>query len=101
MDNCADRTTKGSQQTAVASEQLAQGVQEVSANIEEGATTIGNMNNMIQSVSHEAVDVAELGNETEVNANEGSKHVQKAVGKINNIKIVAGDISETVQNWEN
>ena len=96
MDNCADRTTQGSQQTAVASEQLAQGVQEVSTNIEEGATTIGNMNNMIQSVSQEAVDVAKLGNETEVNANEGSEYVQKAVGKINNIKIVAGDISETV-----
>ena len=96
MNASADQTAQGSQQTANSTAQLAQGANEISSNITIGATTIGNMNKVIQGISEEAKIVAKLGNDSEVNANEGSKHVQNAVGKIDNIKTVAGDISITV-----
>ncbi len=92
----ADQTSQGSQQTAMSTSQLAQGAQEISTNVDQGANTIDNMNKVIQEISRKAIDIAKLENETEINANEGSSYVQKAVGKINNIKAVAGDISTTV-----
>jgi methyl-accepting chemotaxis protein len=98
MSASADQTAQGSQQTANSTQQLAQGAQDISNNVEQGATAIGQMNKVIQGILAEAQIVAKLGNDTETNANEGSKHVQNAVGKIGNIKIVAGDISLTVSN---
>ncbi len=98
MSASADQTAQGSQQTADSTAQLAEGAQEISQNVEIGATTIGNMNKVIQGISKEAIEIADLGNSTEKNANEGSEHVQKAVGKIDSIKIVSEDISHTVTN---
>ncbi len=92
----ADQTSQGAQQTAMSTSQLAQGAQEISTNVEQGVNTIDNMNKVIQEISRKSIDIAKLENETEVNANEGSNYVQKAVGKINNIKAVSGDISATV-----
>lgn len=94
--NASEQTAEGSQQTSNSTAQLAQGAQQISTNVENGATAIGKMNNVIQSISEEAKVVSKLGNDTEVNANEGSKHVQNAVGKIGNIKTVASDISVTI-----
>ena len=75
---------------------LAQGAQEISRSVEQGAVTITKMNKVIQEISEEAKTVAKLGNDTEINANQGSKHVQNAIGKIDNIKTVSADISITV-----
>lgn len=96
MSASADQTAEGSQQTAFSTAQLAQGAQEISTNVELGAITINKMNKVIQDVYKEAQIVSKLGNDTEMNANKGSKHVQNAVGKIDNIKTVADDISVTV-----
>lgn len=96
MSASADQTAQGAQQTATSNGQLAQGAQEIAHNVEEGAVTIGKMNKIIQSISKEASDIAEIGNKTEINANEGSRYVQKAVGKIDSIKVVSNDISVTI-----
>ena len=106
----ADQTAKGSQQVAVSVtqlsagtqqvaksvSQLATGAQQVANNVDEGAININKMNKNIQNISNEANDVAKLGNDTENNANIGRDHVKKAVGKIESIKVVADDISETI-----
>ncbi|MEI7475634.1 MAG: methyl-accepting chemotaxis protein [bacterium] len=96
MAASADQTALGSQQTATTTAQLAQGAQEISRSVEQGAVTITKMNKVIQEISEEAKTVAKLGNDTEINANQGSKHVQNAIGKIDNIKTVSADISITV-----
>ncbi|MCK7470059.1 MAG: methyl-accepting chemotaxis protein [Desulfomicrobium escambiense] len=96
MSILADQSAQGSQQTASSSAQLAQGAQEISSNVELGATNTSNMNKIIQSISSEANEVAKLGQDAEINANEGSKHVYNAIGKIDSIKTVADDISVTI-----
>lgn len=96
MSASAEQTAQGAQQTATSTAQMAQGAQDISSNVETGANAIGNMNKTIQGISSEAVEVAKLGNDTEVNANKGSDHVKNAVGKIHSIKTVAGEISITV-----
>ncbi|MEI7475635.1 MAG: HAMP domain-containing methyl-accepting chemotaxis protein [bacterium] len=96
MAASSDQTALGSQQTATTTAQLAQGAQEISRSVEQGAVTITKMNKVIQEISEEAKTVAKLGNDTEINANQGSKHVQNAIGKIDNIKTVSADISITV-----
>ncbi|MEI7473818.1 MAG: HAMP domain-containing methyl-accepting chemotaxis protein [bacterium] len=96
MAASADQTAQGSQQTASTTAQMAQGAQEISKSVEHGAVTINRMNKAIQEISEDAKIVAKLGNDSEVNANQGSKHVQNAIEKIDNIKTVSADISVTV-----
>lgn len=98
MSASAEQTAQGSQQTANSTAQLAQGAQEISSNVEQGASTIGEMNRVIQAISIEAIEVSRLGGNTEINANAGSKHVQMAIGKIDSIKNVSEDISVTISN---
>lgn len=96
MKEAVEQTAQGAQQVAISVQQLAQGSQQVSQNVENGSEGIGNSNKIIQAVSLEAKNVAQLGNETEENANAGREHVKKAVGKIGSIKQVAGEISCTI-----
>jgi methyl-accepting chemotaxis protein len=98
MSASADQTAQGSQQTASSTAQLAQGSQEISNNVDQGAAIINKMNKQIQMISNEAVEAANIGNDTEIIASEGTGHVQKAVGKIDRIKVVSEDISVTIAN---
>ncbi|MEI8390659.1 MAG: methyl-accepting chemotaxis protein [bacterium] len=93
MSASSEQTAQGAQQTATSTQQLAQGAQEISRNVELGAASINGLNKTIQGVAQEAVIVAKLGNDTEINANVGAEHVKKAVLKIDSIKNVAGAIS--------
>ena len=96
MNAAADQTAQGAQQTAASVQQLAMGSQQVSQNVQDSAENLSKINVIIQGVSNEAIDVAKLGNETETNANEGRNHVKKAVNKIDSIRIVSGEISDTI-----
>jgi len=96
MSASSEQTAEGALQTATSTSQLAEGAQEISRNVEQGATNIGKMNKVIQGVSEEAKLVAKLGNDTEVNANEGAEYVKKAVDKIDSIKTVSEDISVNI-----
>ncbi len=93
LSAAATQTAQGSEQAAISSVQLAQGAQDVSGNVENSVKVIESMNKIIQSISKEAGSVANLGNDTESNANVGKEHVKKAVDKIGSIKTAAGDIS--------
>ena len=96
LTGATEQTAQGAQQASISTAQLAQGAQEISRNVEDGASNINKMNKIIQGVSEEAKIVAQLGNDTETNANTGAEHVNKAVSKINSIKQVAGDISVNI-----
>ena len=96
MSSSSEQTAQGAQQTANSTTQLAQGAQEISRNVEQGASNISKMNKAIQGVSEEAKVVAQLGNDTETNANTGAEHVKKAVNKIDSIKKVSEDISVNI-----
>jgi len=96
MSASSEQTAQGAQQTANSTTQLAQGAQEVSRNIEQGAANVNKMNKAVQGVSEEAKVVAQLGNDTETNANVGAEHVKKAVAKIESIKKVSEDISVNI-----
>jgi len=92
----AENTLLGAEQTSQSTAQLAQGAQDISRNVEDGASSINKMNKVIQGISEEAKVVAKLGNDTETNANIGAEHVKKAVDKIDSIKQVSGDISVNI-----
>jgi methyl-accepting chemotaxis protein len=96
MSASTDQTAQGAQQTAKSTAQMAEGAQNISSNVEQGAISVNTMNKVIQGISEEAKLVAKLGNDTELNANEGNKYVKNAVEKIDSIKTVAEDISVTV-----
>lgn len=96
MNASADITVQGAQQASQSTQQLAQGSQEISENIQHGAVTVNNVNRSIQDISRQAVEIAKLGNETEIHANTGSEQVKKAVVKIDSIKEVSEDISITI-----
>lgn len=101
MAASSEQTAQGSQQTATSTTELAQGAQEISHHVDLGVQSIGQMNKIIQGISEEAVHVAQLGNNTEQNANKGNEYVKKAVGKIDSIRTVAQDISVTVSELGN
>lgn len=88
--------SNGAQHSSINISQLAEGVNQISKGIENGAYNINNINKAIQTVSTEAVIIAKLGDETEINANTGRTHVKKAVTKIDSIKIVSTEISNTI-----
>jgi methyl-accepting chemotaxis protein len=96
MNTIIDETAQGSQQVAISVNELAGGTGQVSRNIEDGAANINSMNTVIQGIAVESKTIADLGNKTETNANQGSGYVQKAVEKIDCIKTVSGDISLTI-----
>lgn len=87
---------QGSQKVANNIGELAQRVQTISKSVEQGSENITNINKAIQNVSQEAGKVARLGNETESNANQGREHVKKAVNKIDGIRSVSVEISNTI-----
>lgn len=90
------QTAQGAEQTAASTTQLAEGAQNISRHVEEGAVNLNKMNKVIHEIFEEATNVAKLGNETETNANIGAESVKKAVNKIDNIKIVTGNIAESI-----
>jgi len=96
MSASSEQTAQGAQQTATSTSQLAQGAQEISRNVEDGATNINKMNKAIQGVSEEAKLIAQLGNASDINANEGAEQVKKAVNKIDSIKKVSEDTSVNI-----
>ena len=93
LNAAAEQTAEGAQQASTSTAQLAQGAQEISKNVEDGAVNINKMNKIIQGVSEEAKIIAQLGNNTETNANAGAEYIKKAVNKIDSIKNVTGNIS--------
>jgi len=96
MSASADQTAVGSEQTSKSAEQLALGTEEIAKSITQGAETLSGINVSIQNISQDAVEVAELSNNSEMTANEGNEQVQKAIQKMSNIKEVAEDISVTI-----
>ena len=54
------------------------------------------MSNVIQKISQNADNTVELSKTTEENANKGHTQAEKAVGKINQIKITATEVSTTI-----
>ena len=93
LTGATEQTAEGAQQASTSTVQLAQGAQEISKNVEDGAVNINKMNKIIQGVFEEARVVAQLGNNTEMNANAGAEYIKKAVNKIDSIKNVTGNIS--------
>jgi methyl-accepting chemotaxis protein len=96
MSSAVDQTSQGAQQVAQSVQQLASGSQQVSQNVENGVMNISKMNNVIKNVSEEANAISKIGDQTEINANQGKEHVIKAVGKIGSIKEVSGEISKNI-----
>lgn len=96
MNASAEQTAEGAQQTANSTAQLASGTQEISRNMEEGASAINKVNFEMQELSDGANQVAGLSSEAESIAEVGKDQVEKAVKKIGNIKSVAGEISVTI-----
>jgi len=96
MAEAIEQTSIGAQQTTEGTSQLAIGAQNISESVETGVSNISAMNHIIRSIADEAKVVSSLGNSTETNANEGTKYVKNAVVKIDSIKHVSEDISQTV-----
>lgn len=92
----AEQALQGAEQTSMSTTQLAQGTQDMSLNIENSANTVSKLNKGIQDISEKAVNIANLGEETEDNANEGKVQVKEAVNKIDSIKNVTEEISGTI-----
>lgn len=86
----------GAEQTVLSTNQLAQGAQEISRNVEDGAVNINKMNMAIQAISEEAVLVVKFGDDTEKAANKSAENIKKAVNKIDSIKHVSEDISANI-----
>lgn len=86
----------GAQQISSSISDLTSGVHQISKSVDKGAININQINKAIQNVSTDAVKVASLGNDTELNANTGREHIKKAVNKIDSIRTVSTEISTTI-----
>ncbi|MEI7475551.1 MAG: methyl-accepting chemotaxis protein [bacterium] len=96
MNAGVEQTSIASQQVSLSTSQLAKGSQEISQNVEESAFSIGKMNSLIQTISEDAMEIADLGNATESTANIGRNSVEKAITKIHNIEKTTEGISQTI-----
>lgn len=96
MNASADQTAQGAQQVVVSIQQLAGGSQEQAQSVNKSLENINDMSNVIQKISQNADNTVELSKTTEENANKGHTQAEKAVGKINQIKITATEVSTTI-----
>jgi len=98
LNEASTQTAEGAQQVATSVEELAVGTQRVSADLEICASNINHMNTILQNIAAEADVISELGDDTENNANSGRNQVENAIQKMENIKISAEEIADTIEN---
>lgn len=96
MADSVNQLAKGTQRVAINISDLSNKVQNISKNVDDGSNSINEINKAIQDVLNDANTVAQLGNETENNAAQGKEHIKKAINKIDSIKTVSGEISDTI-----
>lgn len=76
--------------------ELTQGTDEQSKSISESLSNINQINDAIHLISANVHKTVELTNESSTNASTGQQEATKAVQKINEIKRVSGEISQTI-----
>ena len=96
MNASADQSAQGAQQVAKSVQQLAAGTQEQANSVNKSLENINDISKAIQKISENADNTVQLSKATENNASNGYTQAEKAVGKINQIKITATDVSNTI-----
>ena len=96
MTAAADQTAQGSQQVSTSVVQLAAGSQEQANSVTDSLNNINKMNQAVQKISSGASTTVSISKSTENNADQGRDQAQKAVGKINQIKVSASETSKTI-----
>lgn len=96
MSASADQTSQGAQQVAISVSQLAGGSQEQANSVNKSLENINSMNNIILKIFKNADNTVELSKSTEDNALNGQNQAESAVGQINQIKVTAIEVSNTI-----
>ena len=97
MTAATEQTAQGAQQTASSITQLAIGSQEQSRSITESLENINKMSRAIQLISENSHETVNISKNTENSANAGRIQAEKAVNKINQIKVTSIDTSNTIK----
>jgi methyl-accepting chemotaxis protein len=96
VNSATEQTAQGAQQVATSIEQLANGANQIAHSVDQGVVNINTLNKVIHEVAEDANIVSQLGNETEINANEGRTYIENAITKVNNIKDVSAEVSAKI-----